>query len=311
MSVELDSRKVNSYAKYNVGPSPNGFYKSTISLVKENGMVQIRSVISFFSPREKTSHSAEASLKQKSSASGYVADPITVDPNKMCSLDSLKEGATENAVYELMFATKAGLPLPNFPVSHSAIALRDDKDRFAVYGRQSPYNFTMWLDKGFKIRTKKDNEMPYLNKGFNFTAYPTGVFFSKEEMEYCLNEADRLINEKQSCNMVNSNCYSYSVTVMALAIQQLLERPILDSAAISRIISVMEGHPLSDHCAFGVFNNPVVVDKLVSVNKQIQARLGAIDNKSEEDFSLVKQSLALSKKIEEEAPKLRILSALS
>lgn len=277
-------------------------------------MVHISSLVSFFSSRagevsgaEASAKDSKVSVKEKPSAD-YIPNPVNVPRNKMYSL----EEASDEGAYELMFATKAGLPLPHFPISHSAIALRDPtQDRFAIYGRQSPYNFTMWFDKGFSIRTKKDNEMPYLNKGFNFTAYPTGVFFSKEEMEHCLDEADRLINENQSCNMVNSNCYSYSVMVMALAIQQLLKRPTVDSAAVSRIIAVMEGHPLSDHCAFGVFNNQEVVDKLVSVNSQIQSHLETIENKSDEDNHLLQQSLALSEKIEKEAPKYRIFASFT
>lgn len=173
--------------------------------------------------------------------------------------------------YELMFATKEGLPIPRFPISHSAIALRNPQDQtFSVYGRQSPFDYSQWLRDGFHIRTAMSNEKPYLNNKFNFTAYPTDVFFSKDEILGFLTLADEVINQQQSCNMVFSNCYSYSVTVMTFAIKTLLSRPVFDSAAALRILNVMDLHPLNDHGSFGVLNNNLVVKNLSSVLSEIQ-----------------------------------------
>ncbi|WP_133131381.1 hypothetical protein [Legionella yabuuchiae] len=196
--------------------------------------------------------------------------------------------------YELMFATKRGLPIPYFPICHSAIALRNPHDgTFAIYGRQSPFDFSQWYRDGLVFRTKKDNEKNYLNKSFSFTAYPTGVLFNKEEINNFLNSADKLINEKQLCNMINSNCYSYSAMAMTLSINELLSKPDVASSDISSILNVMMDHPLSDNLSIGVLNNSVVVDTLLSVLSSISKRLDSLEVKSDDDKDLLEKTTAL------------------
>lgn len=220
--------------------------------------------------------------------------PMEVQGN---SMTSLKKWPANNS-YELLFAKKSGLPVPKCPVQHSAIALRNHANsEFAVYGRQSPFDYSNMLRDGFHIDTRKDNEQKYLSPGFNFTAYPTGVFFKKAEIDQFLDEADKLINEKQSCNMINSNCYSYSATVMALSVQRLLARKSVDYAAVSRILFIIERHPLLDHGAIGVLNNEVVVNCLLSTIKDVENNLLTIADRSADEGFLLSQSIDLSMKI--------------
>jgi len=253
----------------------------------------------FFAP------SVTRNLVQKITSGFLPKSPVIIPIDKMRSLD----GWPDKGQYELMFATKSGLPIPNFPISHSAIALHNPvDDTFSIYGRQSPFDYSMWLTNGLNIRTRKDNEKGYLNKEFAFTAYPTGTFFAKEEINDFLNVADKLINEKQYCNMVNSNCYSYATMAMTLSLQKLLARPVFDSTALAGIIAVMENHPLSDHCSFGVLNNETVVEKLVSVYSDIQTRLNSMPNKSAEEINLSKYISQLLEKIKYESEQYRIFS---
>jgi len=206
-------------------------------------------------------------------------DPVEVPADDMVSLNDYPTEAS----FELMFATKAGLPFPKFPISHSAIALRNPDDgTFAVYGRQSPWDFSNWIRDGIRIFTQRDNEKGYLSEGYEFTAFPTGVTFSKDEITWILDSADELINEKQTCDMVRSNCYSYSVTAMAFAIEALMARPTLDVAAVIRIMTVMEAHPLTDNFSFGVANNGSVVGKLSSVICAMHKRTNAANSSSDE-----------------------------
>ncbi|QMT61600.1 hypothetical protein [Legionella sp. PC997] len=209
--------------------------------------------------------------------------PEPIEPEKMCSL---KDASTEDT-FELMFATKPGLPLPGMPIRHSAIALKNSKNgTFSVYGRQSPWDFSQWLRNGVTFHTQKDNEKRYLSKGYNFVGYPTGVSFTQPEINKFLDSADQLINQKQMCNMYQSNCYSYSTTALSFAIEALLERPHFDAKSISRIIDVLEEHPLQDHFSIGVRNNPVVVDKLTSVLSAVQKKTASLQAPSATDKQL-------------------------
>ncbi|WP_454782263.1 hypothetical protein [Legionella sp. WA2022007384] len=220
--------------------------------------------------------------------------PEPIDPEKMRSLD---DSAKEDT-FELMFATKAGLPLPYMPISHSAIALKNSKNgSFSVYGRQSPWDFSQWLRKGVTFHTQKDDEKKYLSKGYNFIGYPTGVSFTQPEINKFLDSADKLINQEQMCNMYQSNCYSYSTTALSFAIEALLERPHFDAPSISRIIDVLEEHPLHDHFSIGVRNNPVVVDKLTSVLSAVQKKTSSLQAPSQADKQLYEKAELLFTKL--------------
>lgn len=232
--------------------------------------------------------------------------PVYATRDKLCALTDWPRTGR----YELSFATKAGLPIPGFPITHSAIALANPSDkRFSIYGRQSPFDVSMWPSKGITIRTRKDNEKDYLNRYFGFTLHPTGVYFNRDEIDQFLDSADDLINQSQSCNMVNSNCYSYSVTAMLSAIDCLLSRPVLDCAAISQILQVLKEHPLNDHRAFGVLNNTVVVDKLLKVLCEIKRQIALNNDNSDEAMSLLQETGNLIDQIKEESENYRLLSS--
>lgn len=239
----------------------------------------------------------------------FISPAIDVTMEQMRSLEQWPKEES----FELMFATKRGLPLPRFPIFHSAIALYNARDNtFSIYGRQSPYGIATLFRHGLKFFTEKDNEKDYLSLNFNFKAYPTGVHFNKDEIKGFLDKADELINKGKVCNMVNSNCYSYSTTAMVLAIETLLLRESVCSAEISRIISTIDAHPLNDHCSFGVLNNEIVVEQLLSVFEKVKLKFtpGATPL-STDDQSLYKQTCGLIEKITEESQKYRILSLVN
>lgn len=232
---------------------------------------------------------------------------VNIPPDKMCALSDFPQHGS----FELMFATKEGLPIRSFPIQHSAVALYNPENgMFAVYGRQSPFGIHSLLERRFNFSTRQDNEKEYLTQGFSFKAYPTNVYFKKSEIEDFLGSADRLINETQTCNMVGSNCYSYSVTAIALALQKLIARPVFDSSAMSRVLTTLQQHPLFDHGSIGVLNNKIVVDNLLSVLFTIKTHLHSVIDKSMEDQQLLKQTVSLMKKIQEESQQYRILSIL-
>ncbi len=173
---------------------------------------------------------------------------------------------------------------------HSAIALRNKQNGFfAVVGRQSPGDVTSWLRTGIRFNTRQDDEGQYLHKGYPFTAYPTGVFFSKSRITEVLSSADTLINQTQACDMVRSNCYTFSATAMVFAVKDLVDR-CEDLASIRRVLTVIEQHPLSDHFGIGVTTNPVVTGLLESVLTDVHAYSMLALHPSEESQPLIDQT---------------------
>ncbi|WP_131764269.1 MULTISPECIES: hypothetical protein [Legionella] len=236
------------------------------------------------------------------------SDPVEIPPEKMKSLDEMQD----NEHYELMFATKSGLPIPKLPISHSAIAFKDpETETFFVYGRQSPWDFSNWLREGINFRTEMDNEGKYLNKNYPFTAHPTGALFTKEEIEEFLNKTDKLINKPQFCNMVNSNCYSASTTIMGLAVETLVKRQKFDAEEISKVLKVLEEHPLQDHFSLGVMNNPVVQSTLKSAISSVQERVTAIKKPNAAEQELQQQTEDLLKALGHEGIETLIRDCLS
>ena len=212
--------------------------------------------------------------------------PIAVPKDRMRSLKHWPDDGS----FELMFATKSGLPVPFCPINHSAIALRNHEDMtFSIYGRQSPWDVSNWRRDGISFRTRKGNELNYLSDGYTFTTYPTGAFLNKKEIAHCLDSANHLINEAQTCNMYNSNCYSYSTTVMSFAVETMLSRPHVDAKAISQLLKVMEEHPLTDNFSIGVLNNRAVTDKLSSVCSLVLKYTEALTKPSSEESELQAQ----------------------
>lgn len=239
---------------------------------------------SFFKRSFSNEASSTASIKPD------IKPPIVVPREKMQSL----EHCSDNHHLELMFATKEGLPIRHFPINHSAAAFHDpSKDRFAIYGRQSPWDFYNWLRDGITFRTKMDNEAKYLHPKFQFKAHPTGVFLSKEEVNGLLRKADELINKPQTCNMVTSNCYSASTTIMALAIDTLLKRPKFNAEEVHRLLTVMSDHPLEDHFSIGVKNNMTVMSTLKSVISSVKEHTAAIPNPSPAEKALHQKTIEL------------------
>ncbi|ARH00411.1 hypothetical protein [Legionella micdadei] len=226
-----------------------------------------------------------------------VKPPIVIPREKM---RPLKEWSDEHRL-ELMFATKEGLPVRRFPINHSAAAFHDpSKDFFAIYGRQSPWDITNWFRDGITFRTMMDNEANYLHPKFQFKAHPTGVFLTKDEINQLLKKTDELINKPQTCNMVTSNCYSASTTVMTLAIDTLLKRPKFNAEEIDKLLTVLSDHPMKDHFSFGVKNNPVVMDTLKSVLSSVSERSAKIPSPSAIEKALHQKTKHLLEELAEE-----------
>ena len=99
---------------------------------------------------------------------------------------------------------------------------------------------------------------------------------------------------QQKYNMINANCFSYSVTTLNLAIEKLLTQPILDSAAVSRIFTVIEEQALFS----GVRNNTSVSERIMSLCTSIQNRLNTSFNHSEPDKKLAQQAYDLIMKLD-------------
>lgn len=265
----------------------------------------VNRILGFF---RTTRAGSTANLAMRSPKSIQTRLPLCVSKKQLSSL----ENWPETTQYELMFAKKSGLPIPYFPINHSAIALANHEDgTYAIYGRQSPFNFSLWARDGIGFNTRKDNELRYLNDNFSFTLYPTGVFFSKDEIDFFLNSADVTINQAQACNMINSNCYSYSTTAMSYALQSLLLRPNFDYYAARQIIQVMNEHPLRDYCSFGVLNNQVVVDSLLSAFNATKKRICSLDSHSDDAKKLLIDTEKLIDRVNSESQKYRICSLIS
>jgi len=243
--------------------------------------------------------------------SRFIPKQIKIEPHQMSSLEACPSG-----LFELMFSTKPGIPVPHFPITHSAIALHNpEHNLFAVYGRQSPYDISTWFKSGFRLFTETDNEKKYLSPNFHFTAYASGVFFTRAEVDSFLETANRLINQGTTCNMINSNCYSFSVTAMTLAIDKLLSREIVSARDISRVMTLIEGHPLADHCSIGVLNNEIVVRQMLQMLSKVQVQFQppteATHVFSEDESYVYQQSCLLLDRISTEATKYRIPSYIA
>ncbi len=165
----------------------------------------------------------------------------------------------------LGFATKRGLPLPYFPIDHSALCFYDEKSGlYYVAGRQSPFDFFSFWQAGlvgFSTRTR--SEKPYLSFGRRFKALMTQARFNKEEIGRIIASCNGKINDVQVCDMVSSNCYSASVVGLAKSLELCVEHDkAFDYAGISSILTVLCDAALTDNFSIGVANNPMVMAEL-------------------------------------------------
>jgi len=119
----------------------------------------------------------------------------------------------------------------NWEIYHSCVFI----DRNGT-GRQSPcLSFDENISKSVAFnemhKTVAANEKYFSMPGD--IADPNGIaFYTKDtlvkfygnEMRYMISTANKIICEQQTCNMVTSNCYSFTTTVVALGIQTLDDR---------------------------------------------------------------------------------------
>ena len=216
--------------------------------------------------------------------------PVIIPPDKM---EDLKD-APPDARYEMMFARRAGLPVPFMPIRHSAVAFKNPtSDKYYVYGRQSPWNFFNWWRDGITFHTQMDNEKNYLHPNYPFTAHPTGVSFTKEEIQALLTGADKEVNQRQTCNMINSNCYSASTSVLCSSVNTLLQRESFNAKDVSKVLTVLESHPMQDHFSIGVKNNEVVVSNLKEMLNAVKERVESIDKPTKLEHELHNKVIAL------------------
>ncbi|VVC74854.1 hypothetical protein AQUSIP_01280 [Aquicella siphonis] len=102
-----------------------------------------------------------------------------------------------------------------------------------IFGRQSTV-FRRSSTVGFwgashqeRVRTQIDNEGHYsFFPGAPFEPMMSEVLFSGKEIKAVIKQVDKIIcnGKGQLCDMINSNCYSASVCILAVAIDQLHDR---------------------------------------------------------------------------------------
>ncbi|VVC75393.1 hypothetical protein AQUSIP_06830 [Aquicella siphonis] len=102
-----------------------------------------------------------------------------------------------------------------------------------VFGRQSTI-FRKSSTLGFwgashseRVRTQIDNEGKYsFFPGAPFEPMMSEVLFSGKEIKAVIKQVDSIIcnGKGQLCDMINSNCYSASVCILAVAIEKLHDR---------------------------------------------------------------------------------------
>lgn len=193
--------------------------------------------------------------------------------DRLTTLETLEE----HQLLEWMFAKKPGLPLRFFPITHSAIGLRVlTDDAVVIMGRQSPWDLTYWIRDGFTLETKLDNEKKYLHSHIEFQAFPSGVVLTKAESQQALESADKLINQSQFCDMLRSNCYSFSGSATLFAIEAIMAREIFVPEDASKLLSLFEHHALADHAGIGVTTNPVLMAQYDQVRKDLAEKLKSL-----------------------------------
>ena len=184
---------------------------------------------------------------------------VRIEKPEMLALESLTGTKTD---LQIGFARKPGLPIPNFPISHSAICFYDpQQNKFFVIGRQSPFALNI---NDLSQTTRIDNEATYLTPGYNFYAIMTPAMVSEQEIATMIKEANQNINSAQLCDMMHSNCYSNSVYFMADALERMAERatPPAEQEAQGLIKTIALA--AQDHMSIGVSNNEVVIAKVTS-----------------------------------------------
>ena len=234
----------------------NGMFRTSLKLVQPS----IFNVAKLISPQNMLGHynkiMSNHILHQQFEVSPTV---VTVDKSQMLDLSSV---VGEEPKLRMGLATKAGLALPYFPISHSAVCFHEKSlDKFVVLGRQSPIGLSI---NNWHLTTKIDDEKSYLSDGYKFNANMTDAMFSLDEVKQMLNESNNKINEAQPCDMIGSNCYSSSVYMMAHGLELITERserPSLDY--VVSIIRVLTS-TAQDNLSIGVLNNDVITAKVAN-----------------------------------------------
>ncbi len=198
-------------------------------------------------------------------SSQSVHQKVSISKPQMEHIDSIPD---TDVTFRMGFATKPGLPIPHFPISHSAVCFQNEKtNKYSVIGRQSPFGISL---KYFSATTKVDDEDKYLHEGSKFDATMTDARFTKQEIEQMVESADKHINKSQPCDMVRSNCYSNSTYMMAEALNILANRdnPPSQAAVQSIVKSIDEAS--KHHFSLGVRNNGVVHDKVTEAFESVR-----------------------------------------
>lgn len=194
---------------------------------------------------------------------------VSINRPEMLPLESLKGS---NAEYQIGFARKPGLPMPHFPISHSAICFYEPQQKkFIVLGRQSPFALNI---RNWNLTTRIDDEANYLTCGYNFDAIMTHAKFSGQEISQMIKEANQNINSAQLCDMKHSNCYSNSVYMMASALEQMAERKTPPSEEELQSMMKTISIAAQDHLSVGVLNNEIVIDKVTSAFEKVKKLCG-------------------------------------
>jgi hypothetical protein len=182
-----------------------------------------------------------------------------------------------------------------FPFTHSAIAFLDlntqSEARWLVFGRQTPYFLKPNTEEGKLYvggisnllhnltASKIDNEKNYdFFKDQNFVVEMTNVTLSGTEVRQIINRADFAICRNKTFNLVQSNCYSASISILAYAIEVIANRTARNAVEEAKnnksILAIKEllSHAIQDNFSIGVITHPFVTKQLKKVDRIIADR---------------------------------------
>lgn len=198
--------------------------------------------------------------------------------------------------YPVSFARKPGFEgmfqsvgVKKSPLAHSAICIRDVDGKNLLVGRQSRCDSTDQDDRGLRkhgINTQPCNEQKYRLFGdTQFQATQNYVEFYGEEIKRAVNKANQNICEVQTCNMLTSNCYSFSIYVLTenmAALQARYDSGIpVDPEDFAKIAADLR-RATRDHLGVGVLNNSEVLNAIARARSIADQHLAKSDKEKDD-----------------------------
>lgn len=213
----------------------------------------------------------------------------TVTPKQM--RDEPLDKINPDGRYQLGFARKEIVDL--LPFTHSAAAFLDlnakGEAKWLIFGRQTPFflkgsHFFGGLNKLYHSLTDSSiaNEKKYeFFPRHDFVVEKSDVILTGKEVKEILQNADKEVCENHPHNLIQSNCYSASIDVLAFAIDAIakrIENTAAEHAENNRCINFIRerllAHATQDnlHMWVGVITEPRVRAHLKAVDLLIAER---------------------------------------